>query len=78
MSNRTTISLIKADVGSLTGHHVVPPAFDLARDEALKYVSMLRRMRAFEPARLNPELMEYPNLPQIQAKLKDRFKSRLD
>lgn len=50
------------------------PAFDLARREAVKYVTMLRRMGEFEPARLSVEEMEYTTLPQILEKLKERFK----
>ncbi|MEM3613221.1 MAG: fructose-1,6-bisphosphate aldolase/phosphatase [Candidatus Bathyarchaeia archaeon] len=49
------------------------PAFALARKEALKYATMLRRMGEFEPARLSAESMEYTTLPQIIEKLKERF-----
>jgi fructose 1,6-bisphosphate aldolase/phosphatase len=49
-------------------------AFALARREALRYASMLRRMGEFEPARLGPEEMEYTTLQQILEKLKGRFK----
>jgi len=49
------------------------PAFDLARKEAVKIGSMLRRMGEFEPARLGPEEMEYTTLPQVLKKLKERF-----
>ncbi|MEM2093598.1 MAG: fructose-1,6-bisphosphate aldolase/phosphatase [Candidatus Bathyarchaeia archaeon] len=50
------------------------PAFDMVRQEALQYASMLRRMGEFEPARLSVESMEYTTLPLILEKLKDRFK----
>lgn len=50
------------------------PAFALARNEALRYGSMLRRMGEFEPARLGPEEMEYTTLQQVLEKLKERFK----
>jgi fructose 1,6-bisphosphate aldolase/phosphatase len=49
------------------------PAFDLARKEAVKVGSMLRRMGEFEPARLGPEEMEYTTLPQVLKRLKERF-----
>ncbi|MEM2912239.1 MAG: fructose-1,6-bisphosphate aldolase/phosphatase [Candidatus Bathyarchaeia archaeon] len=50
------------------------PAFAMARQEALKYASMLRRMGEFEPARLSVDAMEYTTLPQVLEKLKKRFK----
>jgi len=50
------------------------PAFDMARQEALEYGAMLRRMGEFEPARLGPEEMEYTTLGQVLDKLKKRFK----
>jgi len=50
------------------------PAFALARSEALRYTSMLRRMGEFEPARLGAEKMEYTTLPQVLEKLKGRFR----
>jgi fructose 1,6-bisphosphate aldolase/phosphatase len=50
------------------------PAFDMARQEALEYGAMLRRMGEFEPARLGPEEMEYTTLGQVLDKLKERFK----
>ncbi|MEM2937256.1 MAG: fructose-1,6-bisphosphate aldolase/phosphatase [Candidatus Bathyarchaeia archaeon] len=50
------------------------PAFNLARQETLRYASMLRRMGEFEPARLSAEAMEYTTLPQVLEKLKKRFK----
>jgi fructose 1,6-bisphosphate aldolase/phosphatase len=49
-------------------------AFSMARNEALKYASMLRHMGEFEPSRLGPEEMEYTTLQQIIEKLKERFK----
>jgi fructose 1,6-bisphosphate aldolase/phosphatase len=49
------------------------PAFDLARKEAVKIGSMLRRMGEFEPARLGPAEMEYTTLPQVLKRLKERF-----
>ncbi len=50
------------------------PAFALARREALEYVSKLRRMGEFEPARLGTEEMEYTTLQQTLERLKERFK----
>jgi len=50
------------------------PAFALARREALEYVSKLRRMGEFEPARLGAEEMEYTTLQQTLDRLKERFK----
>ncbi|RLI10500.1 fructose 1,6-bisphosphatase [Candidatus Bathyarchaeota archaeon] len=50
------------------------PAFDMARQEAMEYASMLRRMGEFEPARLSVKEMEYTTLSKILEKLKDRFK----
>ncbi len=50
------------------------PAFDMARREATEYISMLRRMGEFEPARLGIGEMEYTTLPQILKRLEDRFK----
>jgi len=50
------------------------PAFDLARREALDYVSKLRRMGEFEPARLSADRMEYTTLPDVLEKLEERFK----
>ncbi len=50
------------------------PAFDLARNEAVKIGSVLRRMGEFEPARLGPEEMEYTTLHQVLARLKERFR----
>ncbi|MGD8565705.1 MAG: fructose-1,6-bisphosphate aldolase/phosphatase [Candidatus Bathyarchaeota archaeon] len=52
----------------------VDPAFTLARDESLKYASMLRRMGEFEPARLPEGEMEYTTLPQVLKRLKERFR----
>ena len=50
------------------------PAFSMARREAVEYVSMLRRMGEFEPARLGVNEMEYTTLPQILERLKERFR----
>ena len=37
LSKKTTISLIKCDVGSLAGHHIVPkPLFDIAEKNLKK------------------------------------------
>lgn len=49
------------------------PAFDTAREEAREYISMLRCMGEFEPARLAVDQLEYTTLPKILEKLKDRF-----
>ena len=49
------------------------PAFDLARQEALEYAAVLRRMGEFEPARLSSHAMEYTTLPKVLEKLKTRF-----
>ena len=50
------------------------PAFDMARRESLDYVSMLRRMGEFEPARLGIGEMEYTTLPHVLERLEKRFK----
>ena len=49
------------------------PAFDLARQEALREGATLRRMGEFEPARLGPEEMEYTTIQQVLHKLGERF-----
>lgn len=54
------------------------PAFELARKEAVKIGSMLRRMGEFEPARLGPAEMEYTTLGQVLARLKERFEPALE
>jgi fructose 1,6-bisphosphate aldolase/phosphatase len=69
VSRKTTISLIKCNVGLFND-----TAFELARHEALENAAMLRRMGEFEPARLGPEEMEYTTSGQILEKLKERFK----
>ena len=39
MPNKVTISIIKCDVGSLAGHHIVPkPLFDVAEKSLKKAV----------------------------------------
>jgi len=50
------------------------PAFSLARKEAIKQAVVFRRMGEFEPARLNPQEMEYTTLQLVLEKLKERFK----
>ncbi|NIO37609.1 fructose 1,6-bisphosphatase [Candidatus Bathyarchaeota archaeon] len=50
------------------------PAFDMSRQEAMDYASMLRRMGEFEPARLGAGEMEYTTLPHTLENLKERFK----
>ena len=49
------------------------PAFALAREEAVKEGTMLRRMGEFEPARLGPEEMEYTTIQAVLEKLDKRF-----
>jgi fructose 1,6-bisphosphate aldolase/phosphatase len=49
------------------------PAFDMARQEALEYADVLRRMGEFEPGRLSSHAMEYTTLPKVLEKLKKRF-----
>ncbi len=49
------------------------PAFALARHEAVKEGTTLRRMGEFEPARLGPEEMEYTTIQQVLQKLDKRF-----
>ncbi|MCW4009779.1 MAG: fructose-1,6-bisphosphatase [Candidatus Bathyarchaeota archaeon] len=49
------------------------PAFDLARQEAVREGATLRRMGEFEPARLGPEEMEYTTIQQVLHKLAKRF-----
>jgi fructose 1,6-bisphosphate aldolase/phosphatase len=51
------------------------PAFALARHEAVKEGTTLRRMGEFEPARLGPEEMEYTTIQQVLEKLGKRFTS---
>jgi len=53
------------------------PAFDGAREEAVKMSQFLRRMGEFEPARLGPEAMEYTTLPQVLKALEPRFRKHL-
>ncbi len=50
------------------------PAFVPARQEAMQYAQMLRRMGEFEPARLDAQEMEYTTLQQVMQRLKGRFK----
>ncbi len=49
------------------------PAFDKARAMANEIADYLRRHGPFMPHRLGPDEMEYTTLPQVLAKLKDRF-----
>ncbi len=51
------------------------PAFALARHEAIRDGTNLRRMGEFEPARLGPEEMEYTTIQQVLEKLGKRFTS---
>jgi fructose 1,6-bisphosphate aldolase/phosphatase len=51
------------------------PAFNIAREEAVKEGNMLRRMGEFEPARLGPEEMEYTTIHQVLEKLDKRFEA---
>lgn len=48
-------------------------AFNVARREALEYASILRSMGEFEPARLDPEKMEYTTIKQVMEKIGKRF-----
>jgi len=50
------------------------PGFDLARQKANEIADVLRAHGPFEPHRLPSEELEYTTLPQIQEKLKDRWK----
>lgn len=49
------------------------PAFDYARKLANEVAEYMRRHGPFMPHRLGPEEMEYTTLPQVLAKLRDRF-----
>ncbi|MEZ0346601.1 MAG: fructose-1,6-bisphosphate aldolase/phosphatase [Infirmifilum sp.] len=49
------------------------PAFDHTRRIAMEIADYMRRHGPFMPHRLGPEEMEYTTLPQVLAKLKDRF-----
>ncbi len=49
------------------------PAFDLARQEAVRDGNTLRRMGEFEPARLGPDEMEYTTIQTVLEKLGKRF-----
>lgn len=48
-------------------------SFDHARWTALEIADFMRRMGPFEPARLPAEEMEYTTLPQVAARLADRW-----
>jgi fructose 1,6-bisphosphate aldolase/phosphatase len=50
-------------------------AFDRAREIALELTDHLRRMGPFEPARLGAEEMEYTTMPDVAAKLAERWRS---
>lgn len=49
-------------------------AFDMARQEAMQFAAILRRMGEFMPARLGPEELEYTGLKETLKKLEKRFK----
>lgn len=49
------------------------PAYDETRKLAQRIAEYMRRHGPFMPHRLGPEEMEYTTLPQVLAKLKDRF-----
>src|SRR5690606_20783019 len=51
------------------------PGFDKARQTALEMADMMRRMGPFEPHRLPLEEMEYTAMPQVMARVADRFQS---
>lgn len=48
-------------------------SFDSARRQALELADALRRMGPFEPHRLPLDEMEYTTLPEVMARVKDRF-----
>ena len=48
-------------------------SFDLARHQANEMADMMRRHGPFEPHRKPLEEMEYTTMPEVMAKLKDRF-----
>lgn len=48
-------------------------AFDSARRAALEMAEMMRSMGPFEPHRLPLDEMEYTSMPQIMARVRDRF-----
>jgi len=50
------------------------PAYDLARQKANKIAEYMRRHGPFEPHRLPLSEMEYTTLPQIEERLKKRWK----
>lgn len=62
--------------GKLVGpaDHFRDLSFDRARTMCNEVADYMRRHEPFMPGRLRPEEMEYTTLPQIIAKLKDRFK----
>ncbi len=70
-SEKITISIIKADVGSYTGHNRVHPELMQKAGEVAEY---MRRHGPFQPHRLPLEEMEYTTLPQIMGRLQDRFR----
>jgi len=49
------------------------PSYDKAREMANDIANYLRRLGPFEPHRLHLDEMEYTTMPQVMAKLKDRF-----
>lgn len=79
MSNRTTISLIKADVGSLVGHHVVPKPLLQIAEQLLQKAKEDKLINSFHFSTLETIFNSswYMNtesqIKNIQAKLKDRF-----
>lgn len=48
-------------------------AFDAARRQATEMAEMMRSMGPFEPHRLPLDEMEYTTLPQVMARVRDRF-----
>ncbi|HHW15529.1 MAG TPA: fructose 1,6-bisphosphatase, partial [Firmicutes bacterium] len=49
------------------------PSFDTARKQAVEIADYLRRLGPFEPHRLPLDEMEYTTMPQVMARVKDRF-----
>ena len=49
------------------------PAFDPVRQQAAELADYMRRHGPFEPHRLPMDEMEYTTMPQLMAKVKDRW-----
>lgn len=83
MIEKVTISLIKADIGSLAGHHTVHPKQIEVAQNLLAKIKKENKITDFYvfhggddlellmPHRLSTDEMEYTTLPQVFEKFKD-------